>query len=161
VHHFARQLSSPFPLLAAIGARTSRIEIGTAVIDMRYENPLYMAEDAGAADLISGGRLQLGISRGVPEQVIDGFRYFGYAPAEGSDHAAMAREHTRVFLELISGEGFAAQPAADVPESAGPAANRTALAGTSRPDLVGSPIPPHGRVGRRAGPAPDEFDATH
>ena len=77
VHHFANQLSSPFPLLAAIGARTSRIEIGTGVIDMRYENPLYMAEDAGAADLISGGRLQLGISRGSPEQVIDGFRYFG------------------------------------------------------------------------------------
>jgi alkanesulfonate monooxygenase SsuD/methylene tetrahydromethanopterin reductase-like flavin-dependent oxidoreductase (luciferase family) len=107
VHHFARQLSSPFPLLAAIGARTSRIEIGTGVIDMRYENPLYMAEDAGAADLISGGRLQLGISRGSPEQVIDGFRYFGYAPAEGSDHATMAREHTRVFLEVIKGEGFA------------------------------------------------------
>src|ERR1700721_2900493 len=58
VHHFARQLASPFPLLAAIGARTSRIEIGTAVIDMRYENPLYMAEGAGAADLIAGGRLQ-------------------------------------------------------------------------------------------------------
>ena len=69
VHHFARQLASPFPLLAAIGARTSRIEIGTGVIDMRYENPLYMAEDAGAADLIAGGRLQLGISRGSPEQV--------------------------------------------------------------------------------------------
>jgi alkanesulfonate monooxygenase SsuD/methylene tetrahydromethanopterin reductase-like flavin-dependent oxidoreductase (luciferase family) len=107
VHHFARQLSSPFPLLAAIGARTSRIEIGTGVIDMRYENPLYMAEDAGAADLISSGRLQLGISRGSPEQVIDGFRYFGHAPAEGSDHAAMAREHTAVFLEVIKGEGFA------------------------------------------------------
>ena len=57
VHHFERQLASPFPLLAAIGARTSRIEIGTAVIDMRYENPLYMAEDAGSADLIAGGRL--------------------------------------------------------------------------------------------------------
>jgi alkanesulfonate monooxygenase SsuD/methylene tetrahydromethanopterin reductase-like flavin-dependent oxidoreductase (luciferase family) len=107
VHHFARQLSSPFPLLAAIGARTSRIEIGTGVIDMRYENPLYMAEDAGAADLISGGRLQLGISRGSPEQVIDGYRYFGYAPAEGSDHAAMAREHAQVFLEVIKGQGFA------------------------------------------------------
>ena len=66
VHHFARQLASPFPLLAAVGARTSKIEIGTAVIDMRYENPLYMAEDAGAADLISGGRLQLGLSRGSP-----------------------------------------------------------------------------------------------
>jgi alkanesulfonate monooxygenase SsuD/methylene tetrahydromethanopterin reductase-like flavin-dependent oxidoreductase (luciferase family) len=107
VHHFARQLSSPFPLLAAIGARTNRIEIGTGVIDMRYENPLYMAEDAGAADLISGGRLQLGISRGSPEQVVDGFRYFGYTPEEGSDHAAMARDHTRVFLEVIKGEGFA------------------------------------------------------
>jgi alkanesulfonate monooxygenase SsuD/methylene tetrahydromethanopterin reductase-like flavin-dependent oxidoreductase (luciferase family) len=107
VHHFARQLSSPFPLLAAIGAKTSRIEIGTGVIDMRYENPMYMAEDAGAADLIAGGRLQLGISRGSPEQVIDGFRYFGYAPAEGSDHAAMAREHAAVFLEVIKGEGFA------------------------------------------------------
>ena len=64
VHHFARQLGSPFPLLAACGAKTKRIEIGTAVIDMRYENPLYMAEDAGAADLIASGRLQLGISRG-------------------------------------------------------------------------------------------------
>jgi alkanesulfonate monooxygenase SsuD/methylene tetrahydromethanopterin reductase-like flavin-dependent oxidoreductase (luciferase family) len=107
VHHFANQLASPFPLLAAIGARTSRIEIGTGVIDMRYENPLYMAEEAAAADLISAGRLQLGISRGSPEQVIDGFRHFGYEPAEGSDHAAMAREHTRVFLEVIKGKGFA------------------------------------------------------
>jgi len=107
VHHFARQLASPFPLLAAIGARTSRIEIGTGVIDMRYENPLYMAEDAGAADLIAGGRLQLGISRGSPEQVVDGFRYFGHVPEEGSDPATMAREHARIFLEVIKGEGFA------------------------------------------------------
>ena len=107
VHHFANQLAAPFPLLAAVGARTSRIEIGTGVIDMRYENPLYMAEDAGSADLISGGRLQLGISRGSPEQVVDGYRYFGYEPAAGSDHAAMAREHTRAFLEVIEGKGFA------------------------------------------------------
>ena len=67
VHHFAQQLASPFPLLAAVGAKTRKIEIGTAVIDMRYENPHYMVEDAGAADLISGGRLQLGISRGSPQ----------------------------------------------------------------------------------------------
>jgi alkanesulfonate monooxygenase SsuD/methylene tetrahydromethanopterin reductase-like flavin-dependent oxidoreductase (luciferase family) len=107
VHHFARQLASPFPLLAAVGARTERIEIGTGVIDMRYENPLYMAEDAGSADLIAGGRLQLGISRGSPEQVVDGFRYFGYEPGEGSDHAEMARDHTRVFLDVIEGRGFA------------------------------------------------------
>ena len=95
VHHFARQLGSPFPLLAAVGARTKTIEIGTGVIDMRYENPLYMAEDAGAADLISGGRLQLGVSRGSPEQVIDGWRYFGYQPAEGQTDADLAREHTK------------------------------------------------------------------
>lgn len=107
VHHFARQLGSPFPLLAAIGARTSRIEIGTAVVDMRYENPMYMAEDAGAADLLAGGRLQLGISRGSPEQVIDGFRYFGYEPAEGSSDADMARNHTEVFLKVIEGAAFA------------------------------------------------------
>ncbi|MBY8876297.1 LLM class flavin-dependent oxidoreductase [Actinacidiphila acidipaludis] len=107
VHHFAQQAGSPFPLLSAIGARTSRIEIGTGVIDMRYENPLYMAEDAGAADLISGGRLQLGVSRGSPEQVIDGWRYFGYAPAEGETDADMARRHTETFLKVIEGDGFA------------------------------------------------------
>jgi alkanesulfonate monooxygenase SsuD/methylene tetrahydromethanopterin reductase-like flavin-dependent oxidoreductase (luciferase family) len=107
VHHFARQLASPFPLLAAVGARTSRIEIGTAVIDMRYENPLYMAEDAGAADLIAGGRLQLGISRGSPEQVIDGWRHFGYRPAEGESDADMGRRHAELFLDVLRGEGFA------------------------------------------------------
>ncbi len=107
VHHFARQLGSPFPLLAAGGARTKSIEIGTAVIDMRYENPLYMAEDAGAADLISQGRLQLGISRGSPEQVIEGWRYFGYGPAEGESDADMARRHAEVFLNVIEGQGFA------------------------------------------------------
>lgn len=107
VHHFARQLASPFPLLAAVGARTKSIEIGTAVIDMRYENPLYMAEDAGAADLISGGRLQLGISRGSPEQVIDGWRYFGYQPQDGATDADMGRSHTEVLLEALKGNGFA------------------------------------------------------
>ena len=107
VHHFARQLASPFPLLAAVGAKTQKIEIGTAVIDMRYENPHYMAEDAGAADLIAGGRLQLGISRGSPEQVIDGWRYFGQRPAEGEDDAEMARRNAEVFLGLLLGKGFA------------------------------------------------------
>ena len=107
VHHFARQLASPFPLLAAIGAKTERIEIGTGVIDMRYENPLYFAEDAGAADLIAGGRLQLGISRGSPEQVVDGWRYFGYAPGEGEDASDMARKHTDVLLGVLEGRGFA------------------------------------------------------
>jgi len=107
VHHFARQLASPFPLLAAVGAKTRRIEIGTAVIDMRYENPHYMSEDAGAADLIAGGRLQLGISRGSPEQVIDGWRHFGYQPGEGENDADIGRRHAQEFLELLRGKGFA------------------------------------------------------
>jgi len=107
VHHFARQAASPFPLLAAIGARTSTIEIGTGVIDMRYENPLYMAENAGAADLIAGGRLQLGISRGSPEQVVDGWRLFGHEPASGESGTDMARRRTKEFLKVLDGEGFA------------------------------------------------------
>ncbi|MNI30156.1 Alkanal monooxygenase alpha chain [compost metagenome] len=107
VHHFANQLASPFPLLSAIGAKTSKIEIGTGVIDMRYENPLYMVEDAGAADLISGGRLQLGISRGSPEQVIDGWRYFGYNINEGETDADMGRQKALEFLEKLKGIGFA------------------------------------------------------
>ena len=107
VHHFARQHASPFPLLAAVGTRTSRIEIGTGVIDMRYENPFYMAEDAGAADLISRGRLQLGLSRGSPEQVVEGWRHFGHVPAPGETDADMARRRTEIFLALLEGEGFA------------------------------------------------------
>jgi alkanesulfonate monooxygenase SsuD/methylene tetrahydromethanopterin reductase-like flavin-dependent oxidoreductase (luciferase family) len=107
-HHFARQHGAPYPLLAAIGARTSTIEIGTGVIDMRYENPLYAAEEAAMADLISGGRLQLGISRGSPEQVIDGFRYFGYQPGEDDPEGAqMARDNFEVFLKVIQGARFA------------------------------------------------------
>jgi alkanesulfonate monooxygenase SsuD/methylene tetrahydromethanopterin reductase-like flavin-dependent oxidoreductase (luciferase family) len=107
VHHFAAQLASPFPLLSAVGAKTNKIEIGTAVIDMRYENPLYMVEDASAADLISGGRLQLGISRGSPEQVIDGWRYFGYEPAAGETDADMGRRKALQFLDKLKGIGFA------------------------------------------------------
>src|SRR5215831_6536575 len=100
VHHFARQLSSPFPLLAAIGVTTSRIEIGTGVIDMRYENPLYMAETAAAADLLAGGRLQLGVSRGSPEPAWRGAEAFGYS----LDHDD-AREKTALVRAAIAGAG--------------------------------------------------------
>jgi alkanesulfonate monooxygenase SsuD/methylene tetrahydromethanopterin reductase-like flavin-dependent oxidoreductase (luciferase family) len=98
VHHFARQLSAPFPLLAAIGVRTKRIEIGTGVIDLRYENPLYMAEDAAVADLLAGGRLQLGVSRGSPEPAYRGFDAFGNATAE-------PREKLDIFMQAITGVG--------------------------------------------------------
>ncbi|WP_104522563.1 LLM class flavin-dependent oxidoreductase [Blastococcus atacamensis] len=107
VHHFARQLASPFPLLAAMAARTSRIELGTGVIDMRYENPLYMAEEAAAADLISNGRLQLGVSRGSPETALRGSEAFGYVPGPDSTDADLARQKTALFLAAISGEPVA------------------------------------------------------
>ncbi|PYI69630.1 LLM class flavin-dependent oxidoreductase [Arthrobacter livingstonensis] len=107
VHHFARQQASPFPLMAAIAARTSRIEIGTGVIDMRYENPLYMAEQAAATDLISDGRLQLGVSRGSPEPALNGAADFGYYPDDGETAADMARRHTAAFRHAISGAGVA------------------------------------------------------
>ncbi|WP_292834055.1 LLM class flavin-dependent oxidoreductase [Microbacterium sp.] len=110
VHHFARQHAAPMPLLAAIAAKTERIEMGTAVIDMRYENPLYLAEESAAVDLISGGRLALGVSRGSPETVVRGYEEFGYTSADprGAD---LAREHFDLFLRAIEGEGLAERDA--------------------------------------------------
>src|SRR3954464_7774623 len=113
VHHFARQLSSPFPLLAAVGVRTSRIEIGTGVIDMRYENPLYMAETAAAADLLADGRLQLGVSRGSPEPAWHGAEAFGYSV----DHDE-AREKTALFRAAIAGAGVVPADAGGRPGNA-------------------------------------------
>ncbi|RIJ42223.1 LLM class flavin-dependent oxidoreductase, partial [Clavibacter michiganensis subsp. insidiosus] len=107
VHHFAPQQASPFPLLAAIASRTSRIEIGTGVVDMRYENPLYTAEEAAMTDLISNRRVQLGISRGSPEQVEAGYESFGYVPQDGETDADMARRHTGLFLRALEGEELA------------------------------------------------------
>ena len=107
VHHFDQQQATPYPLLSAIAAKTERIELGTGVIDMRYENPLYMAELAAMADLIAAGRLQLGVSRGSPESVIRGFESFGYYPAEGENEGDMARRHLDIFLKAIEGEGMA------------------------------------------------------
>ncbi|KRA24209.1 alkane 1-monooxygenase [Microbacterium sp. Root61] len=107
VHHFARQQASPMPLLAAIAARTKRIEVGTGVIDMRYENPLYLAEEAAAVDLISDGRLALGVSRGSPETVVRGYEAFGYTGSQDPRGADIAREHFSTFLRAIEGEGIA------------------------------------------------------
>ncbi|MGY2005132.1 LLM class flavin-dependent oxidoreductase [Blastococcus sp. SYSU DS1024] len=123
VHHFARQLASPFPLLAAMAARTSRIELGTGVIDMRYENPLYMAEEAAATDLLADGRLQLGVSRGSPETALRGSEAFGYVPAEGSSDAELARQKTALFLAAING-----QPVVDAdPRMTGGATGKLAI----------------------------------
>ena len=107
IHHYEQNTSSPFPLLAAMGARTERVELGTGVINMRYENPLYMAEAAGTADLISGGRLQLGVSRGSPEPAADGPGTFGYPLPVGKQPVEDAAERIARFREAISGAGIA------------------------------------------------------
>ncbi len=107
VHHFARQQGSPMTVLSAMAARTSRIEVGTGVIDMRYENPLHLAEDAAALDLLSDGRLALGVSRGSPETVVRGYEAFGYTGSTDPRGADIARRHFDRFWQAIHGEGLA------------------------------------------------------
>ncbi len=107
VHHFAPQQASPIPLLTAMAARTQRIEVGTGVIDMRYENPLYFAEEAAALDIIAGNRIALGISRGSPEPALRGYEAFGYTGSADARGADLAREKFALFLRAIDGEGVA------------------------------------------------------
>lgn len=101
VHHYAPQAAAPMPLLSAIAARTKAIEVGTGVIDMRYENPLYLAEEAAALDLIADGRTALGVSRGAPEIARRGWEAFGYRSEDprGSD---LARAHYERFLDAVA-----------------------------------------------------------
>jgi alkanesulfonate monooxygenase SsuD/methylene tetrahydromethanopterin reductase-like flavin-dependent oxidoreductase (luciferase family) len=81
-----------------------------------------MAEDAAVADLLAGGRLQLGVSRGSPEPAYRGFEAFGYAPPEGLDDAGYARAKLELFLAAIGGAGVVA---AD--DGGGPGAGRLAI----------------------------------
>ena len=116
VHHFARQGAAPMPLLAAIAARTSRIEVGTGVIDMRYENPLHLAEEAAALDLISGGRIALGASRGSPEPARRGWEAFGYTGSTDPRGGDLGREK---FLEFLRAAGGATMVDADPSQGLG------------------------------------------
>ncbi|MFT3860966.1 LLM class flavin-dependent oxidoreductase [Micropruina sp.] len=128
VHHFDHNLSAPFPLLSAMAARTSSIDVGTGVVDLRYENPLYLAEEAAATDLISAGRLQLGISRGSPEPAADGQAAFGYRLAEGEDWSTVTRGRAELFRCAITGEPVAH--------------SQRALASGRAPDLPIQPLSP-------------------
>ena len=106
VHHFARQAASPIPLLTAMAARTKRIEVGTGVVDMRYENPLYFAEEAAALDLIAEGRLALGVSRGSPETALRGYEAFGYTGSTDPRGADLARDKFDHFMRAIEGDAL-------------------------------------------------------
>lgn len=104
VHHFAKQAAAPMPLLTAMAARTKRIEVGTGVIDLRYENPLYLAEEAAALDYIADGRIALGISRGSPEPALRGYEAFGYTGSTDPRGADLSQEKFDLFLRAIDGE---------------------------------------------------------
>lgn len=106
VHHFANQAAAPMPLLAAVAARTRRIEVGAGVIDLRYENPLHLAEEAAALDQIADGRVALGMSRGAPEIAQRGWEAFGYR-AEDPRGADLARANFERFLAAIEGAPMA------------------------------------------------------
>lgn len=69
--HLQFGISSPVAVLAAAAMRTSRIELGTAVIPLGLENPLRLAEDLATVDLLSGGRLNPGVSVGTPMRYDD------------------------------------------------------------------------------------------
>ncbi|WP_040158797.1 LLM class flavin-dependent oxidoreductase [Nigerium massiliense] len=74
---------------------------------MRYENPLYLAEEAAALDLIADGRVALGVSRGSPEPALRGWEAFGYAGSTDPRGADIARPKFERFMAAIRGEGMA------------------------------------------------------
>lgn len=82
VHRFAVQAAASMPLLFVITLRTKTIEVDTGIIDMRYENLPYLAEEATALDLIANGRIVLGVSCGVPEIANKEWEPLGYRSKE-------------------------------------------------------------------------------
>lgn len=112
VHHFAPQGAAPMPLLGAIAGSTKNIEVGTGVIDLRYENPLYLAEELAALDLLSDGRLAIGVSRGSPEPAERGWESFGYR-AESPNGSDMARAKFEQLLDAVDGHGVAKAASAE------------------------------------------------
>ena len=103
-HHFedgrsgAGAGASPFVLLAAVAERTSRIRLGTAVMTIPLENPLRLAEDAATVDLISGGRVELGIGSGFDEMT---FAAFGVPIAERRESTSRG---TDLLYKALNGE---------------------------------------------------------
>src|SRR6202142_2932721 len=69
--HLQYGISSPVAVLAAAAQRTRRIELGTAVIPLGWENPLRLAEDLATVDVLSGGRINPGVSVGPPMRYDD------------------------------------------------------------------------------------------
>jgi alkanesulfonate monooxygenase SsuD/methylene tetrahydromethanopterin reductase-like flavin-dependent oxidoreductase (luciferase family) len=100
-HHFGPMvgsLPSPLPFLSWAGARTRWIRLGTAVVIMPLEHPVRLAEDAAVVDLLSGGRLELGLGSGTDPAV---FSALGYDPERRRE---LMSEGTRTLLAALAGE---------------------------------------------------------
>ena len=112
VRHLEQFLSSPFPLFGAIAQATDRIRFGTAVLPMRYADPVAVAEDAATVDLLSGGRLELGVAGGIKPSadILDGV----YGPAERSFDDESQHRIARL-RAAIAGEPVAVAPEAGFP----------------------------------------------
>ncbi|MET7654889.1 MULTISPECIES: LLM class flavin-dependent oxidoreductase [unclassified Streptomyces] len=99
--HLQYGISSPVAVLAAASQRTRRIELGTAVIPLGWENPLRLAEDLATVDILSGGRLNPGVSVGPPmhyEQVKEALY------PDTSDAEDFGYERVRRLLDLVRGK---------------------------------------------------------
>jgi len=109
--HFQYGISSPIAVLAAASQRTARIELGTAVIPLGWENPLRLAEDLATTDILSGGRLNPGFSVGPPTHwdEVRGALYPDTADAEDFTYQRVER-----LLGFVAGETVA-----DLPPAAG------------------------------------------
>jgi alkanesulfonate monooxygenase SsuD/methylene tetrahydromethanopterin reductase-like flavin-dependent oxidoreductase (luciferase family) len=101
-HHFSPYgiLGNPLSFGMAVAGRTERIEIGTAVMVLPFHNPLRLAEEAALLDVISKGRLRLGIGRGYKP---DEFNGFGVRP---EDSIEMYDETVDILRKAWSGEKF-------------------------------------------------------
>ncbi|MGW5162484.1 LLM class flavin-dependent oxidoreductase [Nonomuraea wenchangensis] len=99
--HLQYGISSPIAVLAAASQRTTRIELGTAVIPLGWENPLRLAEDLATVDVLSGGRLNPGVSVGPPlhyDQIKDALH------PDTADLQDFSHERVRRLLSFVRGE---------------------------------------------------------
>lgn len=106
-HHFASEhgrLPAPLVLLAAIAQRTRRISLGTGIIVLPQETPLRLAEDAAVLDLLSNGRLELGLGAGFDPET---FLAFGREPAQRH------RDYEQHLQQLLNALGNAPLTASD------------------------------------------------
>ena len=103
--HLQFGISSPVAFLSAAAQRTSRLTLGTAVMPLGWENPFRLAEDWGTVDVLSRGRLQLGVSVGEPRG------YDEIAPhlyGDAADHQDFSYGRVEKFLSLVRGEQVSA-----------------------------------------------------